>query len=172
MNKVVLIGYMGSGKSIIAEKLANQLQVLHLELDKMIEKKCKMSIETIFLDKGELYFRKVEHQLFLECMNSNSSFVLSTGGGTPCYYNHHEILKKLDCNSIYLKASVTTLYERLLNQMQQRPLIANLNKEELKEFIAKHLFDRSHYYNQAKYIVAVDEKNTDEIVSEILLLLA
>lgn len=170
--KVVLIGYMGSGKSVIAKKLATDCQIVCLELDTLIEKKSKMAIETIFIEKGEMYFRKLEHELFLEKMQSNETFVMSTGGGTPCYYNHHELLSAENCISIYLKASVTTLYNRLVGEMKKRPLISSLSKEELKEFIAKHLFDRNFYYHQAKYTLVVDDKSVDEIVSEIKSLLA
>ena len=170
--KVILIGYMGSGKSIIATKLASNLNVPHLELDDLIEKKSKMDIKTIFSEKGELYFRKLEHELFLEKMQSNDTFVLSTGGGAPCYYNNHELLKSENCISIYLKAAVATLYDRLLQQRSQRPLLATLSDEELNEFIAKHLFERSFYYNQAKQTIDVDCKSVDEIVAEIISLLA
>ena len=163
---------MGSGKSIIATELASNLKVTCLELDDLIEKNAKMDIKTIFSQKGELYFRKLEHKLFLEKMQSNDTFILSTGGGTPCYYNNHELLKSDNCISIYLKASIPTLYDRLLHERTNRPLLAKLSDDELKEFIAKHLFERSFYYNQAKYIIDVDDKSTDEIVAEIKSLLA
>lgn len=167
MYKVVLIGYMGSGKSILAEKLADKLTVSCLELDDLIEKKSGMKIKSIFSEKGELFFRKMEHQLFSEMMESNETFVLSTGGGTPCYFNNHEFLKKNDCISVYLKASINTLFSRLKNQRLERPLLAQLSENELKEFIAKHLFERSYFYNQAKYTVVVDGKTMEEVVSEI-----
>ena len=169
--KVILIGYMGSGKSVLAKKLAADLQILGVELDNLIEKKANMPIEAIFSQKGELYFRKIEHELFLDYMRSNESFVMSTGGGTPCYYNHHELLKNDDCISIYLKASVTTLYERLLHEKKKRPLLANLSQEELKEYIAKHLFDRNYYYHQARHTVVVDDKRIEAIAEEIKMLL-
>ena len=170
--KIVLVGYMGSGKSVIAKKLAEELHILSVELDNLIENKSKMSIEKIFSTKGELYFRKLEHELFLEKMESNESFVLSTGGGTPCYYNNHELLKSDNCISIYLKASVRTLYDRLKNEKNNRPLLVSLKNEELKDYIAKHLFDRSYYYHQAKFVIVVDDKSVAEIVAEIKTLLA
>jgi shikimate kinase len=170
--KVVLIGYMGSGKSVIAKKLASNLQLTCLELDVLVEKKSKMAIETIFSTKGELYFRKLEHELFLEQMQSNDTFILSTGGGTPCYYNNHELLKSDNCISIYLKASIATLYDRLVHGRAKRPLLAISSEEKLKEFIAKHLFERSFYYNQANYTINVDDKTIEEIVAEIKSLLA
>lgn len=171
MCKLVLVGYMGSGKSVLAKKLSEKLNISFVELDDLIEGKAKMDIKTIFSDKGELYFRKLEHQLFLEKMVSNESFVLSTGGGTPCYFNNHELLKQTDSVSIYLKASIDTLFSRLKNQRESRPLLARLDENELKEFIAKHLFERSYYYNQAKNTVVVDDKSIEDIVTEIEVLL-
>lgn len=172
MRKVVLIGYMGSGKSIISKKLSQKLQISSVELDEEIEEKSKISIENLFSNKGELYFRKLEHKLFLELLSKNENLIVSTGGGTPCYFNNHELLNGKEVVSIYLKASIDTLINRLVHERQKRPLIANLENNELKEFIAKHLFDRSFYYNQATYKVSVDDKSIDEIVDEILELLA
>lgn len=167
MRKVVLIGYMGSGKSVVAEKLSEKMKISFIELDEIIENKAEMSIEKIFSTKGELFFRKLEHQLFLNCINSDEELIISTGGGTPCYFNNHEVLQYNNVISIYLKASVETLYNRLIIEKQKRPLIANIDNSEIKEFIAKHLFDRSFYFNQAKYKITVDDKSIDEIVSEI-----
>lgn len=171
MCKLVLVGYMGSGKSVLAKKLAEKLNISFVELDDLIEKKSKMSIKTIFSERGELFFRKLEHQLFEEKMKSDETFVLSTGGGTPCYFNNHELLNQADSVSIYLKASIDTLYNRLNTQREKRPLLAQLDDNELKEFIAKHLFERSYFYNQAKYSVVVDGKSIEEIVTEIQKLL-
>jgi shikimate kinase len=81
-------------------------------------------------------------------------------------------LKGENKHAIYLSASIATLYDRLQNENENRPLIANKSEEEMKEFIAKNLFDRSYYYNQAKYKVTVDNKSVGEIVAEIEKLLA
>lgn len=173
MKKVVLIGYMGSGKSAIAKILAEKSRIPFLELDEVIEKKCGMIIKTIFETKGELFFRKMEHELLSELLNNkNNELIISTGGGTPCYFNNHELLNVDNVITIYLQASVATLYERLIGEKLKRPLIAHLKDDEIQEFIAKHLFDRNYYYNQAQYKISVDGKTVDEIVNEILLLLA
>lgn len=169
--KIVLVGYMGSGKSVIGQKLAEALAFPSVELDSEIEKNAGMPLETIFSSKGELYFRKLEHELFLTFMQGEASFVMSTGGGTPCYYNHHEWLKSDGVVSVYLKASVDTLYKRLLDSKKKRPLIDHLSQDELKDYIAKHLFDRNYYYHQARHTVNVDQKSIVEIVSEIKQLL-
>jgi len=171
MNKVVLIGYMGSGKSIISAMLAQKTGIEFIELDEQIEKKCKMSIADIFASKGELYFRKLERELFLEFIQDSRKLIISTGGGTPCYYNNHELLQLDNVVSVYLKASIDTLTKRLNIDKETRPLISHLSTEELSEFIAKHLFDRNFYYNQAQFKVSVDNKSVKEIVEEIITLL-
>ncbi|MCF8320529.1 MAG: shikimate kinase [Flavobacterium sp.] len=172
MKKIILLGYMGSGKSTIAKLLANLTSISYLDLDEIIEKQENSSVKKLFSDKGEIYFRKLEHQILAALIQNQDSFILSLGGGTPCYSNNHEFLKADHVISIYLNASVDTLYERLLFNSEQRPLIANKNPEEMKEFIAKNLFDRSYYYNQAKYKITVEGKSPEEILSEIENLLA
>ena len=171
MKKVVLIGYMGSGKSVLSQKLSRKIGIPFVELDEMIEKRCDLSIERIFATKGELFFRKLEHQLFVEMLENDEDLIISTGGGTPCYFNNHELLQKEDVASIYLKASIDTLFNRLVDEKHKRPLIAHLNEDETKEFIAKHLFDRSFYYNQANFKVSVDGKSIETIVDEMYQLL-
>lgn len=168
MKKIILLGYMGSGKSIIASKLSNVLQKKHLDLDNLIEENEKLSISSIFKTKGELYFRKQEHIIFKGLIESENDFVLSLGGGTPCYANNHVFLKEENVISIFLKTSIDELYKRLSKNKSARPLIAEMDEFTLKDFIAKHLFDRSYYYHQANYIVSTDNKSIDEVVQEIV----
>lgn len=167
MKKIVLLGYMASGKTTMAELLSKKTKINTVDLDKLIEKTENLSINEIFNTKGELYFRKLENQILQETIKSDENLIISLGGGTPCYYNNHEFLNNENVISIYLKASVNTLYERLLIEKSERPILFDKNEDELKEFIAKHLFERNFYYNQAKYTVIVDDKNSDEIASEI-----
>lgn len=172
MKKIVLLGYMGCGKSTIAQNLSRIINTPFLDLDKCIEERANLSINEIFEKHGEVYFRKLEHEMFVELLQSSENNIIGLGGGTPCYANNHELLKGDDVTSIYLKASIDTLYNRLVHNKSKRPLIANMNEEEMKEFIAKHLFDRSFYYNQAKHKVSVDEKSVEETVQDILEILA
>ena len=163
---------MGCGKSTIAQNLSKSTNIPFLDLDNCIEERAKKSINSIFEEHGEIYFRKLEHQIFLELLQSSENCIIGLGGGTPCYANNHELLKREDVTSIYLKASIETLYNRLVHNKSKRPLIATMNEEEMKEFIAKHLFDRSFYYNQAQNKVSVDNKTVDQTVQDILALLA
>jgi shikimate kinase len=167
MKKILILGYMGSGKSLIGKLLAERLEIPFFDLDDLIENRLELSISEIFQQKGEIFFRKIEHQIFKEMMDSRAIFVLSLGGGTPCYANNHLLLTNDNCISIYLKASIETLHNRLFSGRSSRPLIADLKTNEFKEYIAKHLFDRSYFYNQAIFKVSVNEKLPAEIVLEI-----
>jgi shikimate kinase len=169
--KIILLGYMGSGKSTIASLLSEKLQLPFKDLDNCIESTIQNTIASVFEKKGEIYFRKVEHEVFYDMITSDESFVLSLGGGTPCYANNHLLLHGKDSISIYLKTSIDTLFHRIKGEKTTRPLLANKNDKELKDFIAQHLFERSYFYNQASYTVGTDGKSPAEIVSDIQQLL-
>lgn len=172
MSKIILLGYMGSGKTIVANEFYKKGYKNVFDLDFIIEKELKMSVNEVFKTKGEVFFRKKEHQILNEFLETHDDFVLSLGGGTPCYANNHLLLTKEGVESIYLKASVKTLVNRLKKNYEKRPLLQNLEEDDLNDFIAKHLFDRSYFYYQAKHIISVDKKTVSEIVSEIESLLA
>jgi len=172
MRKIILLGYMGCGKSTIANKLSKNIGIPFVDLDIKIEEKVNLSINAIFEKHGEIYFRKLEHEVFIELLNSPEQLIIGLGGGTPCYANNHELLKADNVVSIYLKASIETLFSRLSANKSKRPLIANKSDEEMKEFIAMHLFERSFYYNQAQHKVVVDNKTIDQVVLDIVSILA
>lgn len=166
ITKITLLGYMGSGKSTVARILGDKLELKVIDLDDYITEKEGLSIPEIFETHGEIYFRKIENAYLLELLNSNEHFVLALGGGTPCYANNMDaILEHSD--SYYLKAGIGTLSERLIKEKDHRPLIAKLSEEKLTEFIAKHLFERRNFYEQAEKIIAIDGKNPELIASEI-----
>ncbi|WP_309609855.1 shikimate kinase [Flavobacterium sp.] len=167
MKKIVLVGYMGSGKSVIGRFLAKDLDLPFYDLDNLIVSQTSKSINEIFAEHGEIYFRKLEHEIFKQTLLKEKSFVLSLGGGTVCYANNHEFLKAPNVTSIYLKASIATLVVRLENQLEERPLLKTLSGEELYQYVASHLFERSYYYNQCKFVISVDDKTPEQIISEI-----
>ncbi|RXR17698.1 shikimate kinase [Flavobacterium amnicola] len=167
MKKIVLVGYMGSGKTEIGKLLAKKILFPFYDLDFLIENEVQKSISELFSEKGEIYFRRIEHELFVKQIQKNESYVLSLGGGTPCYANNHLILQQEEVISIYLKASVSNLVERLSINKKKRPLVKDLDATEMHEFIAKHLFDRGFYYNQCKHVISVDDKSPTDVVEEI-----
>lgn len=172
MKKVLLCGYMGCGKSTIAKILGQKMQLGAFDLDDLIETEAGLSIPEIFKSKGEVYFRKLEHRVFSEWMQNDKSFILALGGGTPAYANNHLLLNGENVVSFFLRASIDTLYDRLVSEHENRPLLTLAREEEMKENIAKHLFDRNFYYNQATYKVVVDAKSAEEVSEEILQKLA
>ncbi|WP_353120771.1 shikimate kinase, partial [Myroides odoratus] len=136
-------------------------------LDHEIEKQQQQKITTIFAEKGEVYFRKIEHQILHQLLNKNERAILSLGGGTPCYANNHLILQQEGIQSFYLKASIQTLTQRLAKEKEHRPMLQTNTEDTLETFIAKHLFDRSYFYYQAKHVISVDGKPVNQIVQDI-----
>lgn len=163
---------MGSGKSTIGQTLANELNLSFFDLDHAIEKEIGMSIRDFFEASGELKFRRLENDVLKKVILENSSMILSTGGGTPCYGNNLELMKSaLKTKVFYLKASIKTLSERLVSEKDTRPLIQAIGEEDLPEFIGKHLFERLNFYLQAHHVIDIDQKSVETIAKEIVELL-
>lgn len=167
--KIILIGYMGSGKSEVGRQLAAFLNYKFIDLDQAIAKETGSSISKLFLTKGELYFRKIERKMVEKILSDNSDLILATGGGTPCYGDMVQFLKSLAATTtVYLKTSNEELTQRLFSEKNKRPLIAHLNTELLlNDFIKKHLFERSYYYNQSDLKITTDHRSIATIVADI-----
>ena len=170
--KIILLGYMGSGKSTIGKALANELNLTFIDLDHTIEKQIGITISDFFEASGELKFRRLENEVLNSILAENDQMILSTGGGTPCYGNNLQLMKSAPSAKVfYLKASIKTLTERLLSEKDTRPLIQSIGDEDLPEFIGKHLFERLNFYLQADHVVDIDQKSVETIVKEIVELL-
>tara|TARA_R110002050_G_scaffold84077_1_gene179624 strand:+ start:34 stop:549 length:516 start_codon:yes stop_codon:yes gene_type:complete len=170
--KIVLVGYMGSGKSTIGKLLAKNLKISFLDLDEIFEERQGNSIANIFKGQGEIFFRKKEHEYLMDVLSQNNNFILSTGGGTPCYSGNMEAMLDTADYVFYLKISISGLVERLIKEKEHRPLIKNIADTDLPEFIGKHLFERNNYYLKATHIVECDNKDPETLVAEIQELLA
>ncbi|PHR10641.1 MAG: shikimate kinase [Aequorivita sp.] len=169
--KIVLVGYMGSGKSSIGKKLAEVLKLPFMDLDAEIEKAEGIPVPEIFSQKGEIYFRKIENKILKRVLDQPDNFILATGGGTPCYGDSMDyILNQKDVESIYLRTPLKVLVSRLLLEKDERPLLNHINSEnELEDFIRKHLFERAFYYNQAGVTIDVVSESITETVAKIIL---
>ncbi len=163
---ISLIGYMASGKSAVGQELARKFDLSFMDLDAYIESKEKMNIPQIFELKGEIYFRKIEGEYLKYVLENSDNLVISHGGGTPCYGNNMELINKYS-TAIYLKASINTIVERLKSGKNNRPLVADLDEDKLSEYVAKHLFERRNFYEQAQFSVNVDKGNVEEIAFQI-----
>ena len=170
MTKIILVGYMGVGKTSIGKNLSKKTKIPFFDLDELIVKETKLSISNIFEEKGEIWFRKTEHSVLNRFLIQNDHFILSLGGGTPCYGNNHFFLQEETISSIYLKGSIPTLINNLNSEKDSRPILNSLNTD-LPSFIGPHLFERSYFYNFAKHKISVDTKSIDDISTEIIDLL-
>lgn len=167
--KIILLGYMGAGKSTIGRLLASKLALPFLDLDTEIEQFEQQSIRELFSNKGEIYFRKAEHLTLKHLLEQEKSFVLSLGGGTPCYANNMDLINQYTSDTFYLKASVGSIIKRLEGiPIEKRPLLNRIKPEDLDEFIRIHLFERSFFYLQAQQTINTDGKNVEDIINEIL----
>lgn len=162
---------MASGKSTIGKEVSKKLCMNFIDLDDYISEQEKMSISEIFKIKGEIYFRRIENTYLQEILNSKGNFVLSLGGGTPCYANNMELINNSEAKSIYIKASISTLVTRLIKEKSKRPLVASLENEKITEFVAKHLFERRFFYEQAEIVMNTEDKSIEEIVKETIIIL-
>ena len=161
---------MASGKSLIGRQLAKNLSFTFIDLDHYIEEKEGKSIGEIFSEKGEIYFRKREHFYLKELLEGSEKFVLSLGGGTPCFSNNADLLfEKSDLKSFFLNVPISGLLQRLMQEKTQRPLISHIHsEEEMAEFIGKHLFERLPFYNQAEYKIDANQE-PNKVVEDIVL---
>ena len=158
---------MGSGKTLVSKELNILNNFKIFDLDTEIPKQNNSSIAEIFKKKGEIFFRKTEKEVLEKILSSEKNIILSLGGGTPCYYNNIDSINEKTI-SVFLKTNVKTLAQRLSSEKDKRPLIQNISNEDLPEFIAKHLFERNPFYNQAKITINTDNLSAREIAEEIL----
>lgn len=143
---------MGCGKSYWSKKWSEQFKLPLFDLDEEIEKQEKLSIAAIFVHFGETYFRKRERETLENIIKSKDTFIVSCGGGTPCFNDNIDYMNKHG-TSIYLKCKEKTLFSRLISEKNKRPLLNNINNEELETFISNKLKEREIYYNKATVIL-------------------
>lgn len=165
MMKIVLVGFMGSGKSTVGKILSEKLSVPFVDLDSVVVERAGMSIPEIFRKKGESEFRKIEREALISELLKEGSFVLSTGGGAPAYSDNMEIINRFAL-SFFLYADFETLYGRI-SEDRNRPLTA-LKKEELERLYT----DRLPFYKKARFTVNTEGKTPEEVAEEIISLLS
>lgn len=166
---IIILGYMGCGKSTIAKKLSSVLGFCHVDLDKQIELSTKMSISDFFNINGEIEFRKIEKKLLEKSLKSKTQTIISLGGGTPCYYDNMDFILKVSNNVFFINTSLDELTDRLFKEKDSRPLIKSFqSKDSLKEFVAKHLFERIVYYKLSNHTIKDENKSLDDLCDEII----
>jgi len=160
--QIVLIGYMGSGKSTGGKRLASKLGFSFLDTDNLFEEQYKISMSDFFEKYGEEVFRKIEHNILKKTLINDNS-VISTGGGTPCFFNNMQLINKTSY-SVYIKMHIKSIESRLMNSRKPRPLLKNISQSDLITFIEKQLSEREKYYNQANLIIKGENLDIDSII--------
>lgn len=164
-NKVIsLIGMPGAGKSFIGEKLADLLDWTFIELDLEIEKQEQKSIPAIFAEKGEVYFRKLEQRVLHQALKKQK-IVISTGGGTPCFFDNLERIKEVGL-SVFLATDSKQILTRILAVPLKRPLFEGMTKKEIQEKIDTLYKERVIYYQKAD--LSVNSITEERILQEIM----
>lgn len=154
MTRILIIGYMGAGKTTLGKVLAKELGLPFYDLDWYIESRMMKTVPQLFAERGEEGFRKVEHNMLHEVAEFED-VVISCGGGTPCFYDNMEYMNAQG-DTVYLKASPEVLYAHLQMGKVERPLLKNKTREEMQAFIKEQLSEREKYYTKARHIFDVD----------------
>ncbi len=164
MNNIVLIGFMGSGKTSIGIRLSYKMRKTMIDTDKMIEKLEDMAVSEIFEQYGEAAFRRMETESLHKLMEETDDNIISVGGGLPLLSENRELLRKLGI-VVYLRVTAKTVCERLADD-ESRPLLKGDNPEKkVSELLEKR---SSVYESVADVIVDVDGKTFEEVMDEII----
>lgn len=146
--RIILIGFMGSGKTHWGKQVAHRLQLPFFDLDEELVKAEGQSVTDIFAAFGEEHFRLREKATLERLVEEHESLVLSCGGGTPCFFNNIDYMKK-EGIVVWLNTQVDVLLQRLLKEKAKRPLIKDIDDDELRSYIIRKLNERRMYYEQA-----------------------
>jgi shikimate kinase len=162
--RIFLIGFMGSGKTHWGTQIAEKLQIPFYDLDAVIVNNEGMNISEIFTNKGEEYFRYIEKQTLEDLVSREENFVLSAGGGTPCFFNNIEFMKRSG-KVLWLNTSLEALNKRLMKEKMTRPLLRGITEADLRAYIIRKLSERKMYYEQADLMVHEETTDLESFIS-------
>ena len=154
MRRIIIIGYMGAGKTTVGKTLAQELNLPFYDLDWYIESRMRKTVKEIFDERGEEGFRLIEHNLLHEVAEFED-VITSCGGGVPCFYDNMDYMNQKG-DTVYLKATPEVLYGHLKMGKSVRPLLQNKTSEEVEEFIKEQLQVSEPFYSKAKYTLDVN----------------
>lgn len=150
--RIFLIGFMGAGKTHWGKQVANRMGLPFHDLDELVVAQEGRSIADIFTENGEEYFRLAEKQMLEELVEKEDSMIISCGGGTPCFFNNIDYMKRHGI-VVWLNTHVEVILQRLLKERMHRPLLKDIRDEDLRNHIIRKLNERRMYYEQADVII-------------------
>lgn len=162
VSRIYLTGMPGSGKSTEGKKLAKALQWTFLDLDTYIETLSGKSINQLFEQHGEAYFRELEHEALLQC-SAKTKHIIACGGGTPAFFNNMEIMLESGL-CVYLKASAAFLASRIQQGKRQRPLFFKMNLTQIEKKLEEIQELRTPYYEQAPIQVSIPLNDSKPLI--------
>ena len=154
MTRIIIVGYMGSGKTTVGKALSKDMGIPFYDLDWYIESRMRKTVAQIFAERGEEGFRKIEYNMLHEVAEFEN-VIISCGGGTPCFFDNMDYMNGQG-ETVYQKASPEVLYGHLKMGKTERPLLKNKTPEEMQVFIAEQLEKREPYYSKAKHTLDVN----------------
>lgn len=161
-DKIILIGMPGSGKSTLGKELALRLNMPFVDLDAYIERRAGKAIKEIFEENGEDYFRNLESTALRTVLNAKDPFVLSTGGGAPCFKGNMELIANNGV-VIFLDPPIDILAARLLNtDLAERPKLSGRN--DLMATLKTTYDQRTSFYRQAAYVISERDPSVDAVI--------
>ena len=149
--RIFLVGYMGSGKTTLGEKLAYLLKYQFIDLDKYIQEQEEEPLNR-FLKRMERSISKLE-RVYLHRIIDSEDVVISSGGGTPCFFDNMDQMNEYG-QTIYINLHPKALIARLLTSDETRPLLAGKTQKEMLDFVFQQLREREVFYKQAKKITS------------------
>ena len=149
MIRIFLTGYMGAGKTTLGKAYAKVKGIEFIDLDWYIEKRFHKTIKELFAERGEDGFRLIERNMLRE-VGEFENVLISTGGGTPCYFDNMEYMNQQG-ETVFLDVPIDVLFRRLKVGKHQRPILSNKNDAELRLFIEEALQKRLPFYQQARH---------------------
>ena len=153
-HRIILIGYMGAGKTTVGKALAAELGLRFYDLDWYIESRMRKTVAQLFAELGEEGFRRIERNMLHEVAEFEG-VLISCGGGTPCFYDNMQYINQQGL-TLYLKASPEVLYKHLKMGKSVRPLLLNKTPEEVQHFISEQLKAREQFYTRAQFTLDVN----------------
>lgn len=154
MTRIILIGFMGAGKTTLGRALSKDLGLQFIDLDAYIEMRYHKTVSQLFDEFKEEGFRKIEQRMLHE-VSEIEDVIIAAGGGTPCFFDNMDYMNE-KADTVYLKATPKVLLERLSIAKSKRPLLKDLTEKEMEQYIEEQLLRREPYYSRAKKVFISD----------------